>query len=146
MNNYMHLGDIVILDNIVFNDEEKNVADHASLHGRPCIYIGEKEEIMYFFALTGVRNKIELADMVIIANNQNKLKKDSEINMRSIIKKPYSFYKVESSLEKEQILKMIKIYFKNNYKNDNPDVKIILNIITEYINDFKKNLNYIKRK
>lgn len=55
----MHIGDIVMLNNIIFGTIYKNgklinkkSVDYAFDCGRPCVYIGEYDENMYFISIS----------------------------------------------------------------------------------------------
>lgn len=46
------IGNIAIIKNIIFSDNEKMELDHAWSHGRPCLILFEDNEYYYFLTIT----------------------------------------------------------------------------------------------
>lgn len=146
----MELGDIVILKNIVFyNRDNTHEVDHAFINGRPCVYIGEYEDSMYFLPITrvipGKENKF--FNIVIDKNTHNKIKKDCKISFSTIIKKPIAFYKVvdylEDSVIEELVDKALILYECDSFVNSD----IAYNLFKEYAQKYKlETINYKTRK
>lgn len=86
---FMEVGNIVYLKNICFGD---GTADHACLVGRPCVYIGELDERMYFIPLVSIHKDKYKSESRIYPTKKNKLQKVSHPNVRVLIEKPIAFY------------------------------------------------------
>lgn len=106
-------GSIVNIKNIIFNG---NVVDHAMCVGRPCIFIGELNEKMYFLPLTSNYN-YDL-DVVLEPNKINHLKKKCGINIKTIVEKPACCYEVIGEISNYQLYRMYKmllLYYKTPF-------------------------------
>lgn len=146
----MELGDIVILKNIVFyNRDSTHEVDHAFINGRPCVYIGEYEDCMYFLTISrfikGEEKKF--FNIIINKNTHKKMKKDCKINFSTIIKKPIAFYEVvdylEDSVKEELVDKALILYECDNFVNSD----IAYNLFKDYAKKHKlKTINYKTKK
>ena len=92
----MEFGDITILKNICFSDE---VVDHSYGLGRPCIYIGEDLNHMYFVPLVNLNSKIKEKQFVIAPKAKNNLIKKSRIRVQELITRPVAFYELNGKLD-----------------------------------------------
>ena len=109
----MNVGDIVCMELILF----KNGVDHSSKNGRPCLYIGEKNDVMYFIPLQSIKNKSK--GYHINPDNYNKLKKTSILNLHTILEKRAQFFKIDGIIREEEMDKIMRIlvsYFKDTRK------------------------------
>ena len=130
----MNVGDIVCMELILF----KNGVDHYSKYGRPCLYIGEKNGIMYFVPLMSLKKKYKNLSCHIEPDKDNKLRKTSVLNLRTIIEKRPQFFGVDGHIDDfkmEDIMKTIVAYFK---KVSDEQSKIVKSIAEEYLNERKE--------
>ena len=107
----VEVGDIVFLKNICFYDGK---VDHAFSKGRPCVYLGELDDKMYFIPLVSSENK-QAFIRKIYPDEENGLKKVSGPNIHSLIEKPIAYYVAKGSLSSndiKRIFKNIKSYYK----------------------------------
>lgn len=126
----MEFGDITILKNICFSD---GVVDHSYRSGRPCIYIGEDLNHMYFVPLANLNSKIKEKQFVIAPNAKNNLTKKSRIRASELITRPVAFYELYGKLDYFDIQKLIES-LRFFYKDDNPNFQLINHLIDKYIN------------
>lgn len=108
----MELGGIVIFKNIVFrnrNISKTHEIDHSFYSGRPCIYIGEYDDNMYFLPITSpdLRREQKSFDVMIRQRDHSRLSKDCKVNFVNIIKKPIAFYNQIDFLNESEINEMI---------------------------------------
>lgn len=109
----MELGSIVFLKNICFKE---GVVDHAYDIGRPCVFIGELSDKMYFIPLSGVKNlkyKNHLRG-ILRPNKNNNLSKVCHTNIKELIEKPIAFYEEKGYLNDNELYNLfndIKIYY-----------------------------------
>lgn len=140
----MHIGDIVKLNNIVFNSDIKNgkivnkkSIDHSFDCGRPCIYIGEYEEHMYFISLSNstIDGKHIIKPTVI-----NGLIKNSHPNIKQVIKKPVAYYPSIGYLNDKDMFSVFKtiLSFHKRRKLENSDV--LIKLARNYIKAYEKGL------
>ena len=101
----MEFGDITILKNICFSD---GVVDHSYRLGRPCIYIGEDLNHMYFVPLANLNSKIKEKQFVIAPKVKNNLTKKSRIRASELITRPVAFYELYGRLDYFDIQKLIE--------------------------------------
>lgn len=107
----IEVGDIIFLKNICFYDGK---VDHAFSKGRPCVYLGELDDKMYFILLVSSENK-QAFIRKIYPDEENGLKKISGPNIHSLIEKPIAYYVAKGSLSSndiKRIFKNIKSYYK----------------------------------
>lgn len=133
----MEFGDITILKNICFSD---GVVDHSYRLGRPCIYIGEDLNHMYFVPLANLNSKIKEKQFVIAPKAKNNLTKKSRIRASELITRPVAFYELYGRLDHFDIQKLIES-LRFFYKDDNPNFQLINHLIDKYINYVDLELN-----
>lgn len=136
----MEFGDITILKNICFSD---GVVDHSYKKGRPCIYIGEYLDHMYFVPLANLNSKIKEKPLIIVPTNKNNLIKKSRIRVSELVKKPVAFYEITGSLDSYDIEKLIEA-LRFFYNEENINSSFVNNLINEYINYIDKEKDEIK--
>ncbi len=140
----MEVGNIVFLKNICFKE---GVVDHAFDRGRPCIFIGELDEKMYFVPLASVKN-LKYRDRlrgILKPNKNNNLTKICHTNVKELIEKPIAFYEIKGYLNDEELFNLfndIKIYYSTirNEKN-----RIMVMFADNYMKSFKKYVDYNKK-
>ena len=135
----MNIGDIVCMELILF----KNGVDHDSKSGRPCVYIGEKNDVMYFIPLQSVKNKSK--GYYIKPDNYNKLKKTSILNLHTILEKRAQFFKVDGIVREEEmetIMKILVSYFKDARREQSSVVK---SLAIEYLDRNKKDIKFVDK-
>ena len=120
----MEFGDITISDGVV---------DHSYRLGRPCIYIGEDLNHMYFVPLANLNSKIKEKQFVIAPTVENNLTKKSRIRASELITRPVAFYELYGRLDYFDIQKLIES-LRFFYKDDNPNFQLINHLIDKYIN------------
>ena len=142
----MNVGDIVCMELILFN----NGVDHNSKSGRPCVYIGEKNDVMYFIPLSSVKNKNKHMSYHIMPDGLNKLRKPSLLNLHTIIEKRPQFFKVDGYIKDSEmkiLMKTIISYFKDASREQ---TKIVKEIAAEFLDASKTDIKYsdddIKKK
>lgn len=140
----MHIGDIVKLDNIIFGTIYKNgklinkkSIDHAFDSGRPCIYIGEYDENMYFISLS---NSSIDSKHFLLPSVTNGLTKVCQPNVKEVIKKPIAFYKSIGYLTDEEMFKVYKTLRSFHKKRDFENRKAIMHLSNEYLRAYKNGL------
>lgn len=115
----MEIGDIVNLKNICF--VEGNI-DHAYRKGRPCVFIGEDDEHMYFLPLSNTKKVKNKKGVFIEPNKDNNLLKTSHLNYKQLIIKPIAFYAVRAFIDKDTMYKifveMTKFFKEIRSEND----------------------------
>lgn len=129
----IEIGDIAFLKNICFYDGK---IDHAFDRGRPCVYLGELNDNMYFIPLVCAKNKQDFIRK-IYPDKKNRLRKVSGPNIHSLIEKPIAYYSVQGSLSTndiERIFTNIKAYYKVLLKEQD---KIFLELTYNYFNSVK---------
>lgn len=129
----IEVGDIIFLKNICFYDCK---VDHAFSKGRPCVYLGELNDKMYFIPLVSSENK-QAFIRKIYPDKGNGLKKVSGPNIHSLIEKPIAYYAVQGSLSAndiKRIFKNIKSYYKVVLKAQD---EILLELAYNYFNGEK---------
>lgn len=126
----MKFGDITILKNICFSD---GIVDHSYKFGRPCIYIGEDFEYMYFVPLSSLNYKIKERCFVLYPNKENNLLKKSRIRASELVQRPIAFYELYGSLDYFEIQKLINA-LKLSYKEENSNFKLVNSLIDKYVN------------
>lgn len=140
----MHIGDIVNLNNIVFNSMFKNgkliskkSVDHAFDSGRPCIYIGEYEENMYFMSLS---HSDDNSKHLLKPTYSNGLIKNSQPNVKEVIKKPIAYYQSIGYLTDKDMFHVFKtiLSFHKKRKLENSDV--LVKLARNYIKSYEKGL------
>lgn len=140
----MKAGDIVYFELILFN----NGVDHPSKRGRPCVYIGEKDNIMYFVPLMSLKNKNYNLSYHILPDKYNNLKVTSLVNFHTIIEKQARFFSSDSYIVDDimyDIMRQIVLYFKETY---NEQSKVVKELASEYLNKKPikyKDMNYKKQ-
>ena len=140
----MEFGDITILKNICFSD---GVVDHSYRLGRPCIYIGEDLNHMYFVPLANLNSKIKEKQFIIVPTTENNLIKKSRIKASELITRPVAFYESCGRLDYFDIQKLIKS-LRFFYKDDNPNFQLVNHLIDKYIDSEhdSKDKAYYKHK
>ena len=125
----VEIGSIVKIKNICFKD---GIVDHSYKQGRPCIYIGEVDEKMYFMPLSTAepeKNYVKFRP-----NERNNLKKFSQINVRNVIEKDLHFVNPTGYLDEEDlvlIFNSVKKYY-TTLRSD-IDEKVLL-LADNYLN------------
>lgn len=101
----MQVGDVVYLRNIIFEGRE---VDHAFDKGRPCVYIGDIDDKMYFVPLTNTSTMKYKVPIIISPNKRNGLRKECHPNFKQIIEKRTSFYEVFGYLTEQEMIKFFE--------------------------------------
>lgn len=112
---HINIGSIVKIRNICFKD---GIVDHSYKVGRPCVFIGEVDEKMYFIPLSHMEKSKNYES--IMPNDFNNLRKPSQINVRNVIEKDLFYPEITGELfdeELEKIFNSIKKYYKT-VRND----------------------------
>ena len=132
----MNVGDIVYFKNLIFDNK---VIDHSFNIGRPCVYLGEKGDNMYFVSLTNVDTLKHNVVHVIKPDKENNLKKPSHANFKNIVEKPVGFYESDSYLSDEDTELLFKNIFKYITKIKRPSDKICLELARDYLGSLAPN-------
>ena len=140
----MHIGDIVKLNNIIFNIDYKNgkminkkSIDHAFDSGRPCIYIGEHNENMYFISLS---NSSINSKHFLEPNKTNGLTKVCQANVKEIIKRPIAFYESIGYLTDKDMFEIYKTLKSFHKKRDFENRKAVMYLSNKYIRAYENGL------
>ena len=134
----MNVGDIVCMELILF----KNGVDHDSKNGRPCVYIGEKNDLMYFVPLSSVKNKNKHMGYHIKPDVHNKLRKPSLLNLHTIIEKRPQFFKIDGYIKDSEmriLMKTIISYFKDTSREQ---AKVVKELAAEFLDAGKIDIKY----
>ena len=124
----INVGDIIAIKNICFDEK---ILDHAFKLGRPCIFIGEYGENMYFVPISSNGKSY----LKIKPTKENNLTKLCAINVKQIIEKPIAFYEAHGRLSDEDIANMF-ISIKRYYRKITDDkTKIIVDLANKYIEE-----------
>lgn len=125
----IEIGSIVKIKNICFKD---GIVDHSYKQGRPCVFIGELDEKMYFMPLSTA--ELEKNYVKFRPNEKNNLMKMSQINVRNVIEKDIHFLNPTGYLDEEDLV-MIFYSVKNYYTTikSEKDEKV-LKLAEEYLN------------
>lgn len=104
-------GEIIIVRNIVFNN---NMADHASLNGRPCILLSEADDKVTFLPMRSTLPKTDFCYNTEIRKGsvqclrKHFYKKDiSYVNFVSIFQRETRFYEVVARVFEDRYYKLI---------------------------------------
>ncbi len=126
----MEFGDITILKNICFSDGK---VDHSYKYGRPCIYIGENLDNMYFIPLSDLNFNIKEKHYIIVPTKENRLLKKSRIRVLELVERPIAFYEIYGNLGYFELQKLIRA-LRTSYKEEDPNFKLVNELIDKYIN------------
>ena len=137
----MEVGDITVLYNIVFDKKTKSGerVDHAMKQGRPCIFIGEIDEKMYFLPI--MKHIEGQYNTIIEPTKENKLSKKSMVNILNIIEKPIAFYSTHSYIDEKIMLDIFNRLLKY-YKEDRNDKQAKVKCLAaEYLQKLERGSN-----
>lgn len=129
----MQIGDIVSFKNICFDDG----IDHCFKNGRPCIYIGEINEKMYFVPLTNVETLKHKITYIIKPTKENRLKKDCHPNYRQLLEKKASFYETMGYLNDDEMIDFFQNILKYLKEVRSESNRISISLAKEYLNKNK---------
>lgn len=141
----MKAGDIVHFELILFDD---GLVDHPTKKGRPCVYIGEKDDVMYFIPLRRMQKKKYDLSCYVLPDKYNNLKVTSLVNFHTIIEKQARFFSSNGYITDDimyDIMRQIVLYFKETY---NEQSKVVKELASEYLNKKPikyKDMNYKKQ-
>ena len=127
----LNVGDIVKLKNICFEAKE---VDHAFRIGRPCVFVGEDDNNMYFLPITSNHKNNDK----IVPNEINNLTKVSSINIRQLITKPVAFYDARGRIEEKYLIKAFDCIKKYHGKKLTEDGNTLIDIANEYLEKSKR--------
>ena len=103
----MRAGDICYLENIIFeNNGKKHLDQHSLFTGRPCVFVGETDEKMYFFPIIDFDDKFK--GNIIEKTPENRLKKKSVIDAATIIEKPIAYYEKRGYISTKEMLQLYR--------------------------------------
>lgn len=128
----MEIGSIVKIKNICFRG---GVVDHSLSIGRPCMFLGELNDKMYFMPFTNTKTLKHKVRTIIKPNKQNGLTKASHPNLREIIEKPIAYYEDIGTLTNEEIKKIfidIKKYYTEIFRDE--DI-ILITLADNYLKE-----------
>lgn len=130
----LEVGSIVYIKNICFERSGNNkfTVDHAYRNGRPCVYIGEKNNKDYFLPISHDVPHLTRRNHLKPDDNNN-LAKISMVNFYKIIKLNPCYHEVEGVLSLTDMLTVSSkavAFFK---KDEREDGKVILDLAREFI-------------
>ena len=124
----MRAGDICYLENIILENNGKKHLDGYSLFtGRPCVFIGETDEKMYFFPIIEISDENQKGT-IIEKTPENRLKNKSVIDTYTIIEKPIAFYQTRGHISTKEMLQLYKnllFYYRKTEDEDKLTIKAI---------------------
>ena len=151
----MIVGDIVYFSNIIFekayyNDENVILVDHCSHNGRPCIYLGQIDDKMYFIPITG-NNKYSDMGVCINVTKSNRLLKPSYLVLNNIICKESSYYYTKGFINEHVMYdlfkKFIDYYEEFNYcLRTFPNIGKVYELAIEYVDCYERPVVKHKKK
>ena len=127
----LSVGSIVKLKNLCFDNRQ---ADHAFKVGRPCVFIGEDENNMYFLPLTSNHHEVDKIE----PDKYNDLKKPSSINIRQLIIKPIAYYNERGVVAEKHIIRAFEDIKKYYGIRPCKDADILIPIVDKYLQEHQR--------
>lgn len=131
----IEVGNIVYFKNIIF---EESKIDHSFNKGRPCVFLGELDNKMYFMPLSNVTTAKKYHGHHIKPNRENELKKVSHLCIRELLEKPMAWYNFYGYLDDVTLDDIFDNIYKFHNKIDEDKSRLLIKLYENYISSKKK--------